>query len=141
MLNPSTADATLDDPTIRRCRSFAKAWSLGGLWVVNLYALRATDPRLLKDVEDPVGPENDDAIHDAIVRSRVTCLAWGAAGGRERVDRVLEILWETGRRPFCLGVTRGGHPRHPLRISSGTRLIPFAATPATTTRRGTPPGS
>lgn len=124
MLNPSTADATLDDPTIRRCKSFARSWEFGALAVVNLFALRATDPAALQKAPDPVGPENDDAIHDAIVGSRVVVAAWGTKGslfGRD--SEVLGILDMAGRPPLCLGVTKQGHPKHPLYVPANTSLI------------------
>lgn len=127
MLNPSTADAMKLDPTIRRCRRFAMEWGMGGLYVANLFALRSTDPRALKAVGDPVGPENDDAIHDAAVRSRVVVCAWGAHPmARKRAEDVLEVLRSLpGERLRCLGTTKGGHPRHPLYVSSATQLVPY----------------
>lgn len=122
MLNPSTADATLDDQTIRRCRGFSKTWGMGGLLVVNLFALRATDPRALRTAADPVGPENDDAIHDAVVRSRVVIAAWGTHGGLlDRERHVIDLLEQVGREPLVLGLTKNGHPRHPLRVPALTR--------------------
>jgi hypothetical protein len=126
MLNPSTADATLDDPTIRRCRRFARDWGMGALVVVNLYALRSVDPRALETAEDPVGPENDDVTHDAIARSRTVIVAWGAdRHAQARSARILEILAEVGRRPYCLGLTKENKPRHPLYVRADLRPIPF----------------
>lgn len=126
MLNPSTADATLDDPTIRRCRGFAKGWGMGGLVVVNLFAFRATSPAALKSSADPVGPENDDAIHDAVVGSRAVVAAWGVHGRLlGRADQVLGLLREIGREPMCLGVTKDGYPRHPLYVRRDARLAAF----------------
>lgn len=116
MLNPSTADADADDPTIRRCVGYAKAWGFGGIVVRNLFALRATDPRQLADVEDPVGPANDAWLvgrWDGVARIVV---AWGT--GRwprlhgERWRHVAGLL--APRNPVCLRAARDGQPVHPL---------------------------
>lgn len=124
MLNPSTADATQDDPTIRRCIGFAKSWQMGALGVVNLFALRATDPAALRTAPDPVGPLNDDAIHDAIVSSRVVVAAWGAhAMAAERAAVVAEMAANASRPLCCLGTTKAGHPRHPLYLRRDATLI------------------
>jgi hypothetical protein len=121
MLNPSTADDLRDDPTIRRCIGFARRWRLGGLEVVNLYALRATDPRELFAHGAPVGPDNDDAIRDAAARAQTIVVAWGAHAARDRAraTRVVEIL--RGRALGCLGVNAGGTPRHPLYVPGSMR--------------------
>lgn len=124
LANPSTADALDDDPTVRRCVGFATRHGYGGLLVVNLWAWRATDPRELARVADPVGRENDAFIaHATRASSGPVVLGWGARGERSRVDAVLALL---GDRPVrCLGVTRSGHPRHPLYVSRTTRLRPW----------------
>jgi hypothetical protein len=117
MLNPSTADATLDDPTIRKCRGFAQRWHMGAIFVVNLFALRSTDPANLKTHPKPIGSDNDDAIHDAVVRSRAIIVAWGAKGNmRNRDKEVCEILRDIGREPMCLRMTKSGFPQHPLYV-------------------------
>jgi hypothetical protein len=126
MLNPSTADATQDDATIRRCIGFAKEWQMGALGVVNLYALRATDPRALALADDPVGPLNNDAIHDAITESRLVVAAWGAHPmAAHRVSALTEATDAIGRTLACLGTTKAGHPRHPVRLPYGTPLVPW----------------
>ncbi|MGH3977119.1 MAG: DUF1643 domain-containing protein, partial [Pseudonocardiaceae bacterium] len=93
MLNPSTADAADDDPTIRRCTSYARSWGLGGLMVVNLYAYRATDPADLWKVDDPVGPDNDDHLRAVLAAATdvgaPVVAAWGA---NARLDRVAEVM-------------------------------------------------
>lgn len=126
MLNPSTADGTQDDPTIRRCVGFAQALGCGGIVVVNLYAYRATKPADLWQAEDPVGPENDariraNAAYAATVRSPLVA-AWGTqTRARDRIDEVLELIRGTGAELTALGVTRGGHPRHPLYLPGDAR--------------------
>lgn len=123
MLNPSTADADADDPTIRACRAFSERWGKNALEVVNLFALRSTDPRKLTDAEDPVGPENDDHIVQAVERSDLIVAAWGARGnlyGRD--DEVSRFLALRSRVPRCLGITKAGDPRHPLYIARSRTL-------------------
>ena len=115
MLNPSTADGRRDDPTIRRCVGFASREGFTGIHVVNLFALRATDPAKLKMVPDPVGPANDSVILDAVRSSEFIVAAWGQHGplfGRD--EAVLRLL--EGHRIWCLGTTKKGQPRHPLPV-------------------------
>lgn len=131
MLNPSTADDEQDDPTIRRCIGFSRGWGFHGLRVVNLFALRATDPRALADSLDPVGMENDIAI-TAAVRDGNTLrviAAWGAHRfARDRALEVKHLLWrEAARHLSCtvshLGLTRSGAPRHPLYVPASQQPI------------------
>jgi hypothetical protein len=115
MLNPSTADATQDDPTIRRCIRFAEREQYTDLTVVNLFALRATDPKQLKLVDDPIGPENNLHIEKAVAghRNHLIVAAWGAHPFAR--FRGHEVNSRFG--PFeCLGVTKCGDPRHPLYV-------------------------
>lgn len=130
MLNPSTADGRVDDPTIRRCIAFSKAWGAGGLHVVNLFAYRATNPKDLGWVEDPVGPENDEQITAAVARATDTggrvIVAWGAhpdaAARAEHVASFLDAV------PLvCVGVTKAGAPRHPLYVPKTTEPTPWRA--------------
>jgi hypothetical protein len=121
-LNPSTADAERNDPTIRRGLRFAQDWRFGGLTVCNLFAYRSTDPRALRTVDDPVGPENDAAIRRACALAARVVVAWGIHGrfgGRD--EDVLALV----PRPYCLGVTLGGSPKHPLYLAGKTRLRRF----------------
>jgi len=114
MLNPSRADAVVDDPTIRRCIGFARDWGYGGLEVVNLFAYRAVHPTDLARSPDPVGEENDRylaSLHQRVERVILAWGNWGTLHGRDRA--VLSLLTET-KRFYCLGVTRSGQPRHPL---------------------------
>lgn len=127
MLNPSTADATVDDPTIRRCKGFAKSWGMGGLHVLNIYALRSTDPAGLWKVADPVGPENDEYLmRHALTGSAAGWPLIAAWGANARPDRVAHVLALPGMaRLECLGVTKGGAPRHPLYLPATAERIPY----------------
>lgn len=118
-LNPSTADETHDDPTVRRCLGFARRWRFAALLMTNLFALRSTDPRALREAEDPIGPRNDEHLRRCRARAALVVAAWGARGGLGRRDeRVLVTLPEA----HCLGATRGGRHRHPLYLPSSARL-------------------
>lgn len=123
MLNPSTADANADDPTIRRCCGFAKRWGHDRIVVVNLYALRSTDPRALRTHPNPIGTHNDDAIYAAALRGPVVC-AWGVHGEKDRVNAVRLLLAVAKAKPLCLGLTKSGAPRHPLYAPYGD-AVPF----------------
>jgi hypothetical protein len=113
MLNPSTADAVRDDPTIRRCIGFARAWGFAHLVVTNLFALRTPEPRRLALASDPVGPENDrHLVERARGADRVIC-AWGIHGRLAGRDAHVVTLLD-GVRLEHLGLTRAGQPRHPL---------------------------
>lgn len=117
MLNPSTADATLDDPTIRRCTGFAQRWGYGVLLVVNLFAFRAVRPCDLLATSDPVGPENDTYLRYGAEQSSCLMVAWGCLGRTHNRDcAVLELLLGQGFRLFCLGRNRDGSPKHPLYV-------------------------
>lgn len=128
MLNPSTADAEQDDPTIRRCISFSQMWGFDALAVVNLYALRSTNPSALKRHPDPVGPENNKIIRSALERADMVLCAWGAPQMKylERERRVLQMIREGGHAPRALGLTANGSPTHPLYIRADTQPITFA---------------
>lgn len=113
MLNPSTADERTDDATIRRCIGFARSWGFGSLNVVNLFALRATDPRELYRAEDPIGPENDYWLDALDGRSRIV-VAWGDHGVLR--GRGAEVLARLRGSPWRFGLTASGQPLHPLRL-------------------------
>lgn len=132
MLNPSTADGTQDDMTIRKCLGFASRWACGHLTVVNLFAYRATDPVELGDAWavglDVIGPENDRHIREAASECGLRVVAWSDRNpSRVRALQVYDILRETpwnGRRRevWCLGRTAKGSPRHPSRLAYKTDL-------------------
>lgn len=131
MLNPSTADESDADPTIRRCIRFADREQCGRLIVVNLYALRSTDPRALAlhpspESESDRPHENDDAIVAAASEASFVVAAWGAsAPDRQRAQSVVTIIRAAGRSMLCLGTTRDGHPRHPLYLPGSVAVVPF----------------
>lgn len=123
MLNPSTADASKDDPTIRRCVGFAKAWGFGGLIVTNLYAYRATKPDDLWSAQsrgvDIVGPEADGWIRaHAASNAKLIVAAWGNNGEPQRIWRVQQAL--RGYDVHALGLTAAHQPRHPLYVRGAT---------------------
>lgn len=124
-LNPSTADATKDDPTIRRCVSFARSWGFDWLYMANLNAWRSTDPkRLPKDVIAAVGPRNQEALTWLTQRAEVVVAAWGNASlniyARALARRILALP-----RARHLGLTANGSPRHPLYLPKTTPLQEF----------------
>lgn len=124
MLNPSTADASNDDPTIRRCISFAKAWRFGGLIVGNLFALRSTDPKRLYAHPEPVGPDNDAHLRAiGMCAARIVC-AWGAHGAyRDRGRDVVAMM--RGFDLKALTVTKTGQPGHPLYVPADTIAMEY----------------
>lgn len=127
MLNPSTADATTPDATIRRCIAFSKREHHERLVVVNLYALRTRYPRILLEDSEPIGPENDRWIIDEARQAERIILAWGAKRIQgERAPAVTRMLQLAQVPMECLGTTKGGHPRHPLYLPADTALEPYA---------------
>lgn len=131
MLNPSTADAKFDDPTIRRCISFAKRDGFGGIAVINLYAFRTSSPKELYAFRgDRQGPENSGywaAVLDLHTKNKIVC-AWGA---HERAGTMGQGFTRAARNRdvplYCLGVTSGGSPRHPLYVKGDQPLLEYAA--------------
>jgi hypothetical protein len=123
MLNPSTADAFQDDPTIRRIVRFTVDACHNALLVVNLYALRATDPALMLSDPNRVGPLNDKVLARARHRGPIVA-AWGAGAQPARVFDVLEGPL-AGVHVSCLGTTKKGHPRHPLYVPADQPLTPY----------------
>ena len=121
-LNPSTADAVEDDPTIRRCIRFAKDWGYGGLVMANLFAFRATKPEDMKKAEDPIGEENDDHLELLAQHAGKVVASWGVNGTHHNRDK--EVMTLLGSLS-CLGVTKAGHPKHPLYLKADTTLVGF----------------
>jgi hypothetical protein len=122
MLNPSTADASQNDPTLCRIMDFSIRWGYGSLEVVNLYAWRSPDPKTLLSAVDPIGPLNDQYIVEAAGRAASIVVGWGAHKTvGHRSQEVLALL--AHRELRCLTVTKSGQPGHPLYIS-GQQPLP-----------------
>lgn len=125
MLNPSTADASIDDPTIRRCIGFAKRLGGSKLVVVNLFAYRSTDPSALTSQEDPEGKDNQHWIDASVNGSSTVVAGWGVlkpvlpSSIRHRIIRLRTIATKL----WCLGKTQNGHPRHPLYVKADQPLV------------------
>jgi hypothetical protein len=118
MLNPSTADANIDDPTIRRCVAFAKSWGYGGILVGNLFAYRATEPKILLTVNDPIGQENLTYLKAMYNESKIVICAWGNSKIVEKLGKKIgnyyKILREIIERIYYLELSNDGTPKHPL---------------------------
>lgn len=127
MLNPSTADGLRDDPTLRRVVGYARAWGHASVLIVNLYGWRATNPAVLRGVDDPVGPDNDLYIRAAAQIAHESggpvIAAWGARAPQARVDAV-HALPGLGELK-ALDVTTSGQPRHPLYLPAGLTPRPW----------------
>lgn len=133
MLNPSTADANLDDPTIRRCMGFARTLGHDGIRVFNLYAYRATKPADLWKADEPTGGDrNDDLLREVLRQAKYQTVvaAWGA---NAKPDRVAEVMsWPGSEYLQALGVTKNGAPRHPLYLRADSQLQTYVFPPAET---------
>ena len=125
MLNPSTADATLNDPTVERCQRRAHQWGYGGLVVSNLFALRSTDPKALLENEDPIGRgDNDLAILSAALASRLVVCAWGNHGSiLDRSTKVRDMLVKARIPLYYLKLAKAGEPCHPLYLPYSLKPI------------------
>ncbi|GJM19813.1 MAG: hypothetical protein DHS20C14_20260 [Phycisphaeraceae bacterium] len=125
LLNPSTADASVLDPTLTRCLGFARRWGFHAMTVVNIFALRSTDPGGLYDADDPVGPRNDAAIRRSAARADLVVVGWGNHGDlHARGAEITSILADLCD-PMCWAITKPGHPKHPLYLKSTQELQPF----------------
>ncbi|HLO83574.1 MAG TPA: DUF1643 domain-containing protein [Nostocaceae cyanobacterium] len=125
MLNPSTADHQQDDPTLRKCINFAKSWGYGSLEVVNLFAYRATNPRELRQVNEPVGTKNNYYLELAIKKASLIILAWGTKGSFQKRDQEVINFLSDQQPLYCLGLTKHGYPRHPLYVKNDTKAVIF----------------
>lgn len=121
-LNPSTADASSDDATIRVCRNLAKRWGMGGLVMANLFAYRTKTPAIMRSAQEPVGPRNDRWLRYLARRAGLVLAAWGTNGshlGRaHQVCQRLPLL-------HCLALNRDGSPHHPLKVKIPDAPLPF----------------
>lgn len=134
MLNPSTATEVQNDPTVERCERRARTLGFGSFTVTNIFAWRDTDPKKMRAAADPIGPGNDAAIRDAAAEADRIIAAWGAHGAHlGRGAEVQALLARTGRPLAHLGLTKDGHPRHPLYI--GYAVEPVAWSPETARER------
>ena len=140
MLNPSTANAEIADPTVRRCITYARDWGYHGLVVLNLFALRATDPKALYSADDPIGDFNDAAIRGCLKNYRERQIsfgkiywhpanviaAWGEHGSYlNRAEQVIKILQEEAQPVSVLRLNKGGQPAHPLYLPRNLVPIPY----------------
>ncbi len=126
-LNPSTADETKNDPTVTRCIDYAKRWGYSAFVMTNIFAFRATDPRVMKAEANPIGCKNDETIIRLAEGAGVVVAAWGVHG--DHLDRGGEVVYILEREGFkrltCLRKTRDGHPSHPLYLPKTLTPIPF----------------
>jgi len=129
-LNPSTADELEDDPTIRRCINFARTWDYGGIYMMNLFAFRTKDPKILLTNLLPIGYEgaiygknwNDWFLKEVNKSCMTIVAAWGTKGNYLGRDKEVMKFF---RQMNCLGLTKGGYPKHPLFLRSDTKMILF----------------
>ena len=121
MLNPSRADAEINDPTITRCIKFSQAWGYDRLEVVNLFAYRTSKPSLLKQATQPIGEHNDRYILETALNSDRVILAWGNHGTWQKQDLYVLHLLKNHTNLYCLGITKKGCPRHPLYLRSTSK--------------------
>ncbi|PIE12453.1 MAG: hypothetical protein CSA70_09900 [Rhodobacterales bacterium] len=118
MLNPSKATEVQNDPTVERCERRARALGFGAFRVTNIFAWRETDPKKMRAASDPVGPENDAALLDGCKWADQVIAGWGAHGAHLDRGKVVEQVLRTSGHPvYHLGLTKAGHPRHPLYIA------------------------
>lgn len=121
-LNPSTADEVEDDPTIRRCIGYAKAWGYSALCMVNLFAYRATDPAVMTKADNPIGPDNDKYLSTLAQGASVVVAAWGNDGAYRGRDAQVRAMIPN---LHCLSVTKSGQPGHPLYLKKNLLPVPL----------------
>lgn len=124
-VNPSTADASLDDATVRKWRGFATRWGYTHFVVGNLFAYRSPNVQALASAADPVGEQNDEYLCDMLRGAHTVVPCWGARGKlpkqlHSRIDCVWELIKESGATVSALGITKSGDPMHPLMLSYST---------------------
>lgn len=127
MLNPSTADENENDPTVERCQRRAQALGYGGMFVVNIFAYRSTDPKKLKKVRDPIGSYNDAKLMDVFKECKTIICGWGKHGSLfDRGNYVLGLIRYGARKePHALKLNKDGSPAHPLYIGYDVKPIPI----------------
>ena len=124
-LNPSTADAYTDDPTIRRCMDFTQRWGYSRMTMVNLFAFKTPHPTLLKKAEDPEGSNNRRVLRRHCASANLIVAAWGAHGTYADQAQRLAGIW-ADVPVHCFGLTKSGQPLHPLYQRSDAKLVPFS---------------
>lgn len=131
-LNPSTADENVLDPTLRRVRHFAKRDGYGGFIMTNLFAIRATDPKVMMAAEAPVGPDNDHWLKQTFTSCVNVLCAWGTKGGHRDRDRAVMAMLNGVNERFgsdmsimALEETKDGHPKHPLYVKGDRPMRPY----------------
>lgn len=126
MLNPSTATEVQNDPTVERCERRARTLGFGAFRVCNIFAFRATDPKVMRAQTDPVGPDNDAAIRDGADWADTVVCAWGTHGAHLARGAAVEALLRASGKPlFHLGLSKAGHPKHPLYIGYAHQPEPW----------------
>ena len=124
-LNPSTADETKDDPTVRRCINYSKAWGYGGFVMTNLFGFRATDPRVMMAEPNPIGPSNTAWIESMASAAGIVIAAWGVGGAHEARGTAVLTLPALKDKLHYLALTKDGHPRHPLYLKKNLTPLPW----------------
>lgn len=131
LLNPSTADAVIDDPTIARCCERARLLGFGGIYVVNLFAVRATNPEDIYTAPNPVGPDNDRWIRYYMTMCHKVVCGWGKHGSYcGRAKEVLALFADLQKHfelLYALNINADGTPTHPLYLSYQATLMPYSA--------------
>ncbi|KPU84935.1 hypothetical protein JI58_00695 [Marinosulfonomonas sp. PRT-SC04] len=118
MLNPSTATEVQNDPTVERCERRSRALGFGGFRVANIFAWRNTDPRKMRAADEPIGPANDAAISEGCAWADQIICAWGTHGAyMQRGAQVATLMRATNLPLYHLGLSKAGHPKHPLYIA------------------------
>lgn len=121
-LNPSTADETKSDPTVTHCINYAREWECDGMFMLNIFAFRATDPKVMKKHPSPIGDDNDAWLKKTVKESGIVIACWGNHGsfmdrGRAVVSMIPDLK--------CLKLTKAGHPSHPLYLKKSLKPVPF----------------
>lgn len=126
-MNPSGADLYHDDRTVCRCMAFARSWGFSAMYMLNAFALRATNPKELVETNDPIGPDNDSWIMRICSEASLIVVAWGNPGKeiQDRQTQMERVLWPFRSRVMCFGKNKSGAPIHPLYQPANAPLIPF----------------